>query len=254
MSAKVIAVANAAGSAGKSTTVVSLATILGQQGYKVVVVDGDAQATASDWLGVTNEATHTTGDVLLRRASAAEAIVATATSGVYAIAASRDLDADLVELAHAVGAEQRLKQALASVDADVVIIDCPGSISAVTIAALVAATHVITVTQPTMKEMRGIDDLQAVVADVAEAYNPDLALAAIIPCIVPGANAGKLYSDALALLADTYGPLVAPPIRRTAKVPEAHARSLPPPSYPPADRAALDYLAVLTWLQQRGIL
>ena len=70
MSAAVIAVPTAAGSAGKTTTVVSLATILGARGRRVLVIDGDPQATATEWLGVDpDEPQPHIGAVLLRRSS-----------------------------------------------------------------------------------------------------------------------------------------------------------------------------------------
>lgn len=252
---KILAVANAAGSAGKSTTVVSLAALVGQSGRTVLVVDGDAQATATEWLGITDPSA-TLGDVLLRRSPLTDAILNTNTPNVQLVPAARDLDADLVELAAVVGREQRLKIALTQtdVDYDVVLIDCPGSISTLTVAALVASTAVLTVTQPTMKEMSGVAALDTVISDVREAYAPHLRLAGVVPCIVPGAGSGRLYSDAMALLTRTYPTLVTPPVRRSVRVPEAHAQSLPLPLHVPADPVTDDYRAVLGWLTERGVL
>lgn len=252
---KVIAVANAAGSAGKSTTVVSLATLLGLSGRRVLVVDGDAQATATGWLGVTAPQ-HTLGDVLLRRVPLHRAVVDTNAERVQLVPAARDLDADLVDLAGAIGREQRLKAALADTDGhdpDVVLIDCPGAIGTLTVAALVAATAVVTVTQPTMKEMSGIAELGSVVNDVRDAYAPHLRLAAVVPCIVPGPGAGRLYLDAMQLLQHTYPQLVTPPVRRTTRVPEAHAQNLPLPLHAPKEPVTADYQAVLAWLTARGV-
>jgi len=94
-----------------------------------------------------------------------------------------------------IGREQRLRLALAGIDADVVLIDCPGSVSTITISALVAANAILTVTQPTMKEIAGVPEMLDAVQAVQEAFNPNLVFAGIVPCIVPPATHGKIYAD-----------------------------------------------------------
>ena len=254
MSAAVIAVPTAAGSAGKTTTVVSVAAILGRRGRRVLVIDGDPQATATEWLGVDpDEPRPDIGAVLLRRCSLTEATVDTVADGVRLVPASPGLDGDLIELGKVLGPEQRLRQVLPGAEADVVLIDCPGAISPFTIYALVAAHAVVTVTQPTMKELRGLPKLEALVQDVRDAYNEQLNLSAIVPCIVPAATAGRLYVDAMAQLTSAYDGLVTPSIRRTTRIPEAHSHSTPLPLHAPADPATADYEAVADWLTGRGI-
>lgn len=249
----IIAVPTAAGSAGKTTTVVSLAAILAQRGRRVLVIDGDPQATATEWLGVDpGEPRPDIGAVLLNRSSLADATLTT-ESGVHLVPASPGLDGDLIELGKVLGPEQRLRKVLAGVDADVVLIDCPGAISPFTIYALVAAGAVVTVTQPTMKELNGLPKLEALIDDVRGAYNDHLTLSAIVPCIVPAANGGKVYADAMAQLQEVYSDLVTPPIRRSARIPEAHSQSLPLPLHAPADRATADYVAVADWLAARVV-
>lgn len=253
----ITAIANAAGSAGKSTTVVTLAGLLAEQGRTVLVVDGDAQATATEWLGLDrHHLSRQLGDVLLRRCRASEALSPTPTPGITVLPASRQLDADLVSLNAAPGREQRLRLALAEVveQFDTVLIDCPGLLSTLTVSALVTADAVITVTQPTMKEISGIPELEQVIADVAEAYRPGLTLAAIVPCIVPAANAGALYTAAQDLLREQWPTLVTPTIRRSVRVPEAHAAAHPLTSHAPNDPALGDYRAVLADLIAKGAL
>lgn len=254
MTASIIAVPTAAGSAGKTTTVVSLAAILGQRGHRVLVIDGDPQATATEWLGVDpDEPQPDIGAVLLRRSSLAAATVETVADGVRLVPASPGLDGDLIELGKILGAEQRLRRVLQDVAADVVLIDCPGAISLFTIHALVAAQRVVTVTQPTMKELRGLPKLETLIGDVRDAYNEQLALSGIVPCIVPAATAGKLYVDAMAQLRDAYNGLVTSAIRRTTRIPEAHSHSTPLPLHAPSDPATADYQAVADWLIERGL-
>jgi len=254
VTASIIAVPTAAGSAGKTTTVVSLAAILGQRGRRVLVIDGDPQATATEWLGVDPEEPRVDiGAVLLNNASLAAATIDTVAPGVQLVPASPSLDGDLIELGKVLGPEQRLPRVLRDVGADVVLIDCPGAISPFTIYALVAARAVLTVTQPTMKELRGLPKLEALITDVQDAYNERLVLSGIVPCIVPAATAGKLYVDAMAQLRTAYDGLVTPAIRRTTRIPEAHSHSTPLPLHAPSDPATADYQAVADWLVERGL-
>lgn len=183
----VVPVANQAGSAGKTTTVVTLAALLADAGTRVLVVDLDGQANATTWLGVAPENLQATAaDVLLRRASTGEAIQDTNTDRVRLLGSSAAMDASAADLTRVTGGEQRLRMALTSlVDIDVVLIDCPGALSVVTVAAMVAATSVLTVTAPTAKELAGVPRVEDTVTEVAEAYNPGLRLAGIVPCIVP---------------------------------------------------------------------
>ena len=94
----ILTLANQAGSAGKTTSAVSLAALLAEAGHSVLLVDSDAQANASTWLGV-DEPGLTTGDVLLKRAAAADAIVDTEVENLRLLPANDRLDGDVVELA-----------------------------------------------------------------------------------------------------------------------------------------------------------
>ncbi len=101
------------------------------------------------------------------------------------------------------------------------MIDCSGAAGIVTIAALAASTAILSVTQPTMKEISGLAKLEETISDVNEAYpsDPPRELIGIVPCIVPGAGSGLLYTQALELLGNGYGDLVTPPVRRSVRVP-----------------------------------
>ncbi|MDR1213739.1 MAG: ParA family protein [Propionibacteriaceae bacterium] len=252
-----VAVGNAAGSAGKSTSVVALAALLGLAGRKVVVLDADAQASATVGLGVEpSECRVTVGDVLLRRATLTEALVETVVPGVRLVPASRGLDGHVQQLTGQRAAEQRLRLALIDVDADIVLIDCPGSMSVVTVAALVAADVAVTVAFPTSKEIDGIAEFMSLVKEVAEAYG-EMECAAVIPCAVPARNRGGLYVAAMALLdaeGQAWSGLLTPQVRQSVKVPEAFANRLPLPVAFPQEAVTADYRLVLDDLRRRGVL
>jgi chromosome partitioning protein len=253
----IVAVANMAGSAGKTTTVVTLAALLAQEGQRVAVLDLDAQATATFSLGVDDVVERqlaTIGDVLLRRAKLHEALVQTSAPGVQLVPASNDLNGAAVVWGRAVGGEQRLRRALTStpLDVDVVLLDCPGALNIYTLNALVAADVVVAVTQPTTKELAGLPTLEETIEDVGGAYNEDLKLAAIVPCIVP--STGALYAQGLQLLRETYDGLVTHPVRRSVRVPEAYDAGRPLPLFAPTHDATQDYREVLRDLRAAGAL
>ncbi len=255
----VIPIANQAGSAGKTSTAVTLAALLSQDGHQVLLVDADPQANASSWLGH-DEPDLTIGEVLLREVDMSEAVVDTEWPGLRLLPASPALDGSSVTLARTTGGEQRLRQALDRwtqndpTGVDVVLVDCPGSMSVLTVAALAAATSVITVTQPTIKELEGLPKLEETINDVADAYRPGLALAAVVPCIVPSSTAGAVYSESMALLRDSYPELVTPAVRRSARVPEAYAQRRPLPMHAPTEGVTDDYRAVAAQLISMGVL
>lgn len=246
--------ANQAGSAGKTTSAVTIAALLAEAGHDVLLIDSDAQANATTWLGV-NDPALTLGDVLLRRATLAEAVVSTAVPGLRLVPASDRLDGDAVELQRALGGDQRLRAALQSMPpADATIIDCPGSLSILTVAALVASDCVVSVAQPTIKELAGLPKMEATVEEVRDAYNAKLRLGAVIPCIVPPASSGAAYGEALTLLRDTYGDLVTPSVRRSVRIPESYAQQTPLNVHAPREAVTEDYRAVLAYLSTAGIL
>lgn len=254
---KTIAIGNAAGSAGKTTSAVTIAALVAQTGRRVLLVDADAQGTATHWCGVTvGEGQSTIADLLLGKANLEDVIVRTAVEGLSLVPAAADLEPVLVSIERQRGPELRLRKAFDGyATADLVIIDCPGTVSTMTVSALLLADAAITVSQTTVKEIQGVPRFADTVAEVADLYQrPDLILGAIIPCLVPPKTAGQLYVDGLNLLRQTWPDLVTPTIRRTVRVPESHAHGTPLPVWDPTGDVTDDYRAVLAWLTERGVL
>ncbi len=251
-----IALANASGSAGKTTSAVSLAVIVAETGSDVLLIDLDPQANATSWLlnDRPDDLTVTVTDVLTRGVDANAAILDTEYAHLRLLPSNRGLDAAPAHLLSVIGRELKLRNALRSVQADVVIIDCPGSINILTINALTAADALVTVTQPSMKEVEGIPEMLDTVGDVRDAYNPSLEFGGIIPCIMPPANQGKVYTDVMALLEQYWPGQIAPAVRRAAVVATAYGRKTPLPVFAPDEAVTADYRAVLAWLQDRGVL
>lgn len=250
-----IAIANQAGSAGKTTTAVTLAGLLAESGRTVRVIDSDAQANATFALGVVDPEL-SISDVLLRTATLDEVEVATKVDGLSLVPATEALDGTAVELTKEFGGERRLRQQLRHArPVDVTIIDCPGAKTVLTVGALFAADFVVTVTQPTLKELAGVQLIQETIEALRENLeHPGLDLVAVVPCVVPPPSAGKVYEAALTLAREMFGELVSPEVRRSTRVPEAYSHQVPLHIHAPREGVTDDYRAVLRFLQERGVL
>lgn len=254
----VLAFGNRGGSAGKTTSVVSLAGLLGQAGWKVLVVDADPQADATSSLGVNPAKGKTIGEVMLDEISLEDVIVETTSApGVSVVPSWNGLDGQLAQMSTMMGPELRLAGALKDLQHrfDVVLIDAPGSGQTMSIATLLPADAAITVTRPAMKETKGIPKFLRLVEDVARVYGrPDLKTVAVIPCDVPPKNAGAIYQRTLELLANQpWSAIITPPVRHSVRVAEAYAAAQPL-SLMPTEAVTGDYKAVLDWLGQTHVL
>lgn len=146
------------------------------------------------------------------------------------------------------------------------ILDCPGVMNLVTLSALVASHKVITVAQPTLKELQGVSRLESTVRDVSNLYRPDLTINAVIPSIVPQvrqpdgkdgpatSGGGAVYAQALAMLQAEWGELCTPPVRRSVRVPEAYAQQTPLNLHAPRDPVTTDYRNIYDFLQKLEVM
>ena len=180
---RIIAVANRKGGVGKTTTAVNIATAMAAAGKKVLVVDLDPQGNASTSMGINKRGRMASSyEVLLGEKSLSEAVVWTEVPGFSIIPSSPDLAGAEVELIEVSNREYMLKKALLkdSINYDYIIIDCPPSLSLVTINALVAANAVIVPLQCEFLALEGITDLIRDINRIKKRFNPDLELQGVV--------------------------------------------------------------------------
>ena len=180
---RIFCVANQKGGVGKTTTTVNLAAGLAQVGKRVLVVDLDPQGNATMGSGIDKRALSLSiYDVLLESASIGEARQPSPRGGYDVLGANRELagaEVELVELDHR---EQRLKRALSAVagDYDFVLIDCPPSLSLLTLNGLCAAHGVVVPMQCEYFALEGLSDLVNTIKQVHANLNPALQIIGLL--------------------------------------------------------------------------
>ena len=181
--AKIFCVANQKGGVGKTTTTVNLAAGLAKVGQRVLLVDLDPQGNATMGSGVDKrQLEYTVYDVLLESASVAEARVRADKCGYDLLGANRELAGAEIELVGLERREKRLKQALAPVlaDYDFILIDCPPSLSLLTLNGLCTAHGVVVPMQCEYFALEGLSDLVNTIKQVHANLNPQLQIIGLL--------------------------------------------------------------------------
>ena len=181
--AKIFCVANQKGGVGKTTTTVNLAAGLAKVGQRVLMVDLDPQGNATMGSGVDKRKLSLgVYDVLLESASVAEARVRSDKCGYDVLGANRELAGAEVELVDVERRELRLKVALAQVvqDYDFILIDCPPSLSMLTLNGLCSAHGVIVPMQCEYFALEGLTDLVNTIKQVHANMNKDLQIIGLL--------------------------------------------------------------------------
>jgi chromosome partitioning protein len=180
---RIFCIANQKGGVGKTTTAVNLAAGLAAQGQRVLLVDLDPQGNATMGSGIDKrQLTRSVYQVLLGSASARAAAVRSEAGGYDLLPANRELAGAEVELVDLDHRELRLKQALAVVegDYDFVLIDCPPSLSLLTINGLCCAHGVIIPMQCEYFALEGLTDLVNTIKRVHANLNPGLKIIGLL--------------------------------------------------------------------------
>lgn len=181
--ARIFCIANQKGGVGKTTTAVNLAAGLAKVGQRVLMIDLDPQGNATMGSGIDKRQLElTVYDVLLESATVAEARITADKCGYDVLGANRELAGAEVEMVALERREKRLRTALASVGAeyDFILIDCPPSLSLLTLNGLCAAHGVVVPMQCEYFALEGLTDLVNTIKQVHANLNKNLQIIGLL--------------------------------------------------------------------------
>ncbi len=255
--AKVFCIANQKGGVGKTTTTVNLAAGLARIGQRVLVVDLDPQGNATMGSGIDKRSMLlSVYDVLLESASLAESRQRSEPGGYDVLGANRELagaEVELVALAHR---HERLRRALAAAaldpagDYDFVLIDCPPSLSLLTLNGLCSANGVIVPMQCEYFALEGLSDLVNTIKQVHANLNRDLQIIGLLRVMFdPRITLQQQVSEQLkSHFGDKLFNTVIP---RNVRLAEAPSYGQPGVVFDPSSKGAMAYVEFAAELVQR---
>jgi len=240
---RIFCVANQKGGVGKTTTTVNLAAGLAKIGRRVLVVDLDPQGNATMGSGIDKRALElSVYDVLLENATIAEARRASPKAGYDIVGANRELAGAEIELVGLERRDKRLRRALvAATEYDFVLIDCPPSLSLLTLNGLASAHGVIVPMQCEYFALEGLSDLVNTIKQVHANLNPALEVIGILRVMFDARI--TLQSQVSDQLKTHFGDKVFDTvIPRNVRLAEAPSYGLPGVVFDPGSKGALAFI------------
>jgi chromosome partitioning protein len=254
MSARVLAVVNQKGGVGKTTTSVNLAAALAQAGSRVLLVDLDPQGNATMGSGVDKRTLgRTVYHVLVGLAELPAARVRAERGGYDLLPSNRELAGAEIELVELPEREARLKNALSGVlpDYDFVLIDCPPSLSLLTVNALAAAQRVLIPMQCEYYALEGLSDLVGTIKRVRANLNPRLEIAGLLRTMYDPRN--TLSQQVSQQLESHFGDKVYRTlVPRNVRLAEAPSYGVPAVMWDATSKGAQAYLALAHEILAQG--
>lgn len=252
----VIAIANQKGGVGKTTTAINLAAALTEQGKRVLLVDLDPQGNASTGLGVPPEARDfTTYDLLIDAMPLDDVIMPTRIDNLSICCATQDLSSADIQLVTNEKRSFLLRDALLAGlerhNFDYVLIDCPPSLSLLTVNAMIAANSVLVPLQSEFYALEGLSQLMLTIRQIRQTANPDLRIEGILLTMYDGRNnlSQQVEADARENLGELVFRTIIP---RNVRVSEAPSFALPVLAYDTNSRGSVAYRSLAQEMADRN--
>jgi len=237
--AKIISILNHKGGTGKTTTTINLGKALSMIGYRLLLIDLDAQANLSQSLGVEDES-ETISEVFGQKLQ--QLPIRKINESLHLVPASLDLSAVEPGMYSNINSYFLLKSLLERVkdSYDFILIDCPPSLGIFTQNALIASNSVLITVQAQFLALKGLDTVYNLITSVREKLNQSILIQGLV---VTQTNHTKLSRDIVSSLKETFREKVyGTTIRQNVAIAEASANRQDIFSYSPESFGAIDYM------------
>ena len=242
--AKVLAIANQKGGVGKSTTAINLSSCLAEKGKEVLLIDMDPQGNATSGVGIDrNEQINTVYQLLIdEKLNVKDAIVNTEFDKLSIITSNEELAGAEIEMFELEKREYLLKNKISNIKKkyDYIVIDCPPSLSLLTLNALSAADSVLIPIQCEYYALEGLSQLLKTVDLVKKRLNKKLKIEGIVFTMYDGRTnlSAEVVENVKSNLKERIFETIVP---RNIRLAEAPSYGMPVNHYDPSSAGAIRY-------------
>lgn len=248
--AKILSLSNHKGGCGKTTSTINIAAGLAKNGRRVLVVDIDPQANATQGMGLNPYEDHR--NIYGALTGQYELTPIAVSDGLDIVPSTLNLVAAEMQLVNEYGRERILLSLLEPMadKYDYILLDCPPSLGILTLNAMTAADAILLPIQPQFFAVQGLQQLLNIVVKVRKGLNPHLHIGGVF--ITDFDSRTKMHADAAATIRQAFpDEMFATTIRHNIALAESSARGMSVFDYNPKSNGAADYSALVQEVEQR---